>query len=85
MKTYGNVILMTVICIVVFWVFMALRPAPAHLLTLGEIQRSGGHWCNWSITSVCTRWRARGGKLPPGSCPPGNNWSSCRIQRMQVR
>jgi hypothetical protein len=44
MKTYGNVILMTVICIVVFLVFVALRPAPAHLLTLGEIQRSGGHW-----------------------------------------
>jgi hypothetical protein len=29
MKTYGNIILMTVICIVVFWVFMALRPAHA--------------------------------------------------------
>ena len=29
MKTYGNVILMTVICIVIFWVFMALRPAAA--------------------------------------------------------
>jgi len=29
MKTYGNVILMAVICIVIFWVFMALRPANA--------------------------------------------------------
>src|SRR5215471_7002594 len=29
MKTYGNIILMTVICIVLFWVFMALRPAQA--------------------------------------------------------
>jgi hypothetical protein len=29
MKTYGNIILMTVICIVIFWVFMALRPAQA--------------------------------------------------------
>jgi hypothetical protein len=29
MKTYGNLILMTVICIVIFWVFMALRPASA--------------------------------------------------------
>jgi hypothetical protein len=27
MKPYGNVILMTLICIVIFWVFMALRPA----------------------------------------------------------
>src|SRR5262249_9016245 len=29
MKTYGNLILMTVICVVIFWVFMALRPANA--------------------------------------------------------
>jgi hypothetical protein len=29
MKPYGNVILMTLICIVIFWVFMALRPANA--------------------------------------------------------
>ena len=29
MKTYGNLILMTVICIIIFWVFMALRPAHA--------------------------------------------------------
>jgi len=29
MKTYGNVILMAAICIVIFWVFMALRPANA--------------------------------------------------------
>jgi len=29
MKTFGNLILMTVICIVIFWIFMALRPAQA--------------------------------------------------------
>jgi hypothetical protein len=29
MKTYGNVILMATICVVIFWVFMALRPAAA--------------------------------------------------------
>ena len=29
MKFYGNIVLMTVICIVVFWMFMALRPAQA--------------------------------------------------------
>ena len=85
MKTYGNIVLMAVICIVIFWVFMALRPANAHLITMGEYQRSGTHWCNWSITSVCKRWRARGGTLLPGSCPPGNNWSSCIIQRRGVR
>jgi hypothetical protein len=27
MKTYGNIILMTAICIVIFWMFMALQPA----------------------------------------------------------
>ena len=29
MKTYGNLVLMATICVVIFWVFMALRPAPA--------------------------------------------------------
>jgi hypothetical protein len=29
MKTYGNLLLMTAICIVIFWIFMALRPAQA--------------------------------------------------------
>ena len=28
-KTAGNIILMTLICLVIFWVFMALRPANA--------------------------------------------------------
>ena len=45
MKTYGNIVLMAVICIVIFWVFMALRPANAHLITTGDYQRSGTHWC----------------------------------------
>jgi hypothetical protein len=29
MKTYGNIVLMAATCIVIFWVFMALRPASA--------------------------------------------------------
>jgi hypothetical protein len=29
MKSFGNLILMTLICLVIFWVFMALRPANA--------------------------------------------------------
>ena len=29
MKSFGNLILMTVICLVIFWIFMALRPAHA--------------------------------------------------------
>jgi hypothetical protein len=34
MKFYGNIILITVICIVVFWMFMALRPAHARTLAV---------------------------------------------------
>jgi hypothetical protein len=45
MKSFRNLILMTLICIVIFWVFMALRPADAHLITTGDYQRSGTHWC----------------------------------------
>jgi hypothetical protein len=56
----------------------------AHRITTGEIHRSGTHWCNWSVTSVCSRWRARGGKsITP--CPPGNNWSSCLANRRGLR
>jgi hypothetical protein len=29
MKSYGNMILMATICVVIFWVFMALPPANA--------------------------------------------------------
>jgi len=36
MKTYGNVILMAVICIVIFLVFMALRPANAATVRCGS-------------------------------------------------
>src|SRR5215510_15130568 len=36
MKTFGNLILMTVICIVIFWVFMALRPADAARIRCGS-------------------------------------------------
>jgi hypothetical protein len=53
-KTVGNLILMTALCIVVFWIFMALRPAHAQsampraiisgnqFCTYGN---SGAQWC----------------------------------------
>jgi hypothetical protein len=28
-KTYGNLVLMATICVVIFWIFMALNPAAA--------------------------------------------------------
>jgi hypothetical protein len=40
MKSFGNLILMTLICIVIFWVFMALRPAKAAAV----IQRGNEGW-----------------------------------------
>jgi hypothetical protein len=42
MKTYGNLILMTVICIVIFWLAMALRPAQAQAFDLAEKMPVGG-------------------------------------------
>src|SRR5262249_34698361 len=74
MKTYGNVILMATICIVIFWVFMALRPAQAGPECVGDVGRCHGympagyigahpsnrgvHSCTWSASSYCASWRA---------------------------
>jgi hypothetical protein len=35
-KTYGNLVLIATICIGIFWVFMALRPAQAQSIPNGE-------------------------------------------------
>src|SRR6516164_8832933 len=43
MKSLGNLILMTVVCIVIFWVFMALRPANAQMYGTPGIGRSHGY------------------------------------------
>jgi hypothetical protein len=40
MKSFGNLILMTLICVVIFMVFMAIRPAPAQTPGWREI----GYW-----------------------------------------
>ena len=36
------------------------------------------HWCTWSAATVCSKWRARGGKY---ICPPGDMSMSCKLQR----
>ena len=36
------------------------------------------HWCAWSAATVCSAWRARGGKF---ICPPGSMSASCQDQR----
>jgi hypothetical protein len=78
-----------VVCVAIFMVFMALRPAPAQsAVPLSDRGRFHGyvgakpHWCTWSAAKVCTAWRARGGKF---ICPPGNMSMSCRLQRGDVR
>lgn len=40
------------------------------------------HRCTWSISTGCSRWRARGGKF---ICPPGNMSRSCQLQRAAIR
>jgi hypothetical protein len=60
-KSYGNLILMTLICVIIFWMFMALRPAQA-----GFWPGTGVHRCTWAISAGCAAWRARGGKPAPG-------------------
>ena len=63
-----------------------LRPtsAQSHHTGPGEVThylRTGHHWCNWTITLDCKRWRERGGKLHQSDCTPGSNLSRCRMQR----
>ena len=75
-KTIGNLILMTLICVVILWVFMALRPAQAGPECVGDKGRCHGYMpsgfiglhpsnrgvlsCNWSISANCKRWRDKG-------------------------
>ena len=44
-KTYGNLVLMTAICVVIFWIFMALRPASATFFPAasGDLGRFHGY------------------------------------------
>jgi len=53
LKSLGNLILMTLICLVIFWIFMALRPARAGAY---NPMRS----CGWSITAACAAMRNGG-------------------------
>jgi len=54
MKTYGNVILMATICIVIFWVFMALRPA--HAQANSFFGPTSGSCCNQTNFGGRTGW-----------------------------
>jgi hypothetical protein len=66
--------------------FAALRPAYARTLTHGDMHSAGSHWCNWSITATCKRWKARGGRLPAGYCAgPNDMRSGCVMERKGIR
>jgi hypothetical protein len=60
--------------------------AHSRTLTHGDMHRAGSHWCNWSITATCKRWKARGGRLPAGYCTgPNDMRSGCVMERRGVR
>jgi hypothetical protein len=56
MKPYGNVILMTLICIVIFWVFMALRPAQAQ--SFSPYAGRGCYASSWARCATLAQIRA---------------------------
>jgi hypothetical protein len=56
----------------------ALNVASARTLTHGDIQRAGQHWCNWSITATCQRWKANRHKPSYWrECSPNDMRSGC--------
>jgi hypothetical protein len=61
-----------------------LKPAYARTLTHGDIQRGGTHWCNWSITATCQRWKANRDKPSYWrECGPNDMRSGCRYRHMR--
>jgi hypothetical protein len=75
------------VILVILLVSMGGAPvAQARTLTHGDMHSAGSHWCNWSITATCKRWKARGGKLPVGYCAgPNDMRSGCVMERRGIR
>jgi hypothetical protein len=63
MKTTGNLILMTTICVVIFWVFMALRPANAQCTyRMNDVGRPHGYLsgpCNGAAVGYAGAYPSR--------------------------
>jgi hypothetical protein len=58
----------------------------ARSLTTRDIYSSGTHWCNWSITATCKRWKAN--KNNPAyfrECGPNDMRSGCVAHRQGLR
>jgi hypothetical protein len=63
--------------------FFLVNAASARTLTHGDIQRAGQHWCNWSITATCQRWKANRHKPSYWrECGPNDMRSGCRYRHM---
>jgi hypothetical protein len=76
--------LLTAALMVAMLVALFVSTASAHRLTYGEIQRSGSHWCNWSVASTCSRWRANGGRSYGLGCTgPNDMRSGCRARGLR--
>jgi len=47
---------------------------------------SGTNWCNWSVASTCSRWRANGNKSYGLGCTgPNDMRSGCVAERAGLR
>jgi hypothetical protein len=62
MKTFGNLFLMTLLCVAIFILFMGIRPAPAQQWSISDIGRSHGYVtgpgmpkCNKAVSEECRR------------------------------
>jgi hypothetical protein len=59
----------------------SLTPAKATLLPYAV---GGTHWCNWSITATCQRWKANRHKPSYWrECGPNDMRSSCRARNLR--
>jgi hypothetical protein len=66
-------------CIIAACILIVLTiAASTRTLTHGDIYRAGSHWCNWSITATCQRWKANRHKPSYWrECGPNDARSGC--------
>jgi hypothetical protein len=68
-------------CILV--VLALVTAASANRLTYSE-STAQGHWCNWSITATCQRWKANRHKPSYWrECGPNDTRSGCMARGLR--
>src|SRR6516225_12297417 len=84
MKTYGNLILMRAICLVIFWVFMALRPANAQCTyRMNDVGRPHGYLsgpCNGAAVGYAGAYPSRSTAQVKGNGHAGGCDSVCQTK-----